>query len=77
MKCTVPPLDQAAAVGADPEAAVVGGKQAKYAVLTKGRRILMGKQTKARTIEPQQTTARSHPKITVRRLGEGLHGFLR
>ena len=77
MEDAVSPLDQTAAVGADPQTAVATGQQAKDAVLTKGRRILMCKQMEARAVKAQQPAAGAYPKIAVRGLREGLHGFLR
>src|SRR5208337_5440961 len=44
MKNAVLPLNQAAAVGADPQAPITGGQQAKNTVFLKGRCVLMGKQ---------------------------------
>ena len=70
-------LDQAAPVGADPQAAIARGQQTKNAVLSEGGRILMRKEMKARPVKAQQPAAGAHPKITVRSLGEGLHGLFR
>ena len=76
-KSTILPLDQSAAIGADPQAAIMARQQAKDAVLSKGRRILMGKETETGPVKAQQPAAGANPKITVRGLGEGLDRFLR
>jgi hypothetical protein len=46
MKCSILPFDQTAAVGADPQAAIAGGQQAKDTIFPEGRRIFMGKEWK-------------------------------
>jgi len=74
---SIPQLDQSAAVGADPQAAIARGQQAKDAVLSKGRRILMRKEPEARSVKTQQPATGSHPEITVGCLGKGLYRLLR
>ena len=77
MKRSVAPLDQAAAVGANPQTAVVADEQAKHAILAECGSVFVREQAKARPIKAQQPAAGSHPEIAVRGLGKRLYRFLR
>src|SRR6202041_1175849 len=68
---------QAAAFGADPQAAIPGGQQREDAVLFKLGRVLVVEDRESRAIKAQQAACGSNPQAVVRSLRERLHSLFR